>query len=144
MRFRTTLISTLILATLLPGVIATAQDNPQAFPPDIAAEIQAEMDDLTANGFPPGMVVWIDAPEYQFAGASGFANLMDQMSMPPEGAFRIGSITKMFTATVILQLAEDGTLTLDDPLALWLPGIFVLPLTARKLRHATSKMRVGS
>lgn len=123
MRFRTTLISTLILATLLPGVIATAQDNPQAFPPDIAAEIQAEMDDLTANGFPPGMVVWIDAPEYQFAGASGFANLMDQMSMPPEGAFRIGSITKMFTATVILQLAEDGTLTLDDPLALWLPEV---------------------
>ncbi|MBN1967206.1 MAG: serine hydrolase, partial [Anaerolineae bacterium] len=123
MRFRTALSLTLILVTLLPGVIATAQGGAQAFPPDVVAEIQAAMDDLTAQGFPPGMVVWIDAPEYQFAGASGVADLMDETPMLPEGAFRIGSITKMFTATVIVQLAEDGLLTLDDPLALWLPEV---------------------
>ena len=123
MRFRTALILTLILVTLLPGLIATAQDDPQAFPPDVAAEIQAAMDDLTASELPPGMVVWIDAPEYQFAGASGFANLADDTPMSPEGAFRIGSVTKMFTATVIVQLAEDGVLTLDDPLAQWLPDV---------------------
>ncbi len=123
MRFRTALIVTLLLVMLLPGLIATAQDDPQAFPPDVAAEIQAEMDDLTASGLPPGMVVWIDAPEYRFAGASGFADLTHDLPMPPEGAFRIGSITKMFTATVIIQLAEDGVLTLDDPLALWLPDV---------------------
>ena len=114
----------LILVTLLPlGLIATAQDDPQAFPPDVAAEIQAQMDDLTASGLPPGMVVWIDTPEYQFAGASGFADLTHDIPMPPEGAFRIGSITKMFTATVIIQLAEEGVLTLDDPLAQWLPDV---------------------
>jgi D-alanyl-D-alanine carboxypeptidase len=123
MRFRTALIVTLMLLTLLPGLTVTAQDGPQAFPPEVAAEIQAEMDDLTARGLPPGMVVWIDAPEYQFAGASGFADLMHDVPMPPEGAFRIGSITKMFTATVIVQLAEEGVLTLDDPLALWLPEV---------------------
>lgn len=124
MRFRKPLILTLILVTLLPGLITTtAQDDPQAFPPDVAAEIQAEMDDLTESGLPSGMVVWIDAPEYQFAGASGFADLMDETPMSPESAFRIGSITKMFTATVIVQLAEDGILTLDDPLALWLPDV---------------------
>ena len=81
------------------------------------------MDDLTAGELPPGMVVWIDAPDYRFEGASGSADLMDDIPMPPEGAFRIGSITKMFTATVIVQLAEDGVLTLDDPLALWLPEV---------------------
>ncbi len=124
MRFhRTTLNLTLILMILLPGLIASAQDGPQAFPPDVAAKIQTEMDDLTATGLPTGMVMWIDAPEYRFAGASGFADLMDETPMSPEGAFRIGSITKMFTATVIIQLAEDGVLTLDDPLALWLPEV---------------------
>ncbi len=112
---------TLILMALTG--CATTQNVPQAFPPDVAAEIQAEMDDLTAGELPPGMVVWIDAPAYRFEGASGFANLMDDSPMPPEGAFRIGSITKMFTATVIMQLAEDGVLTLDDPLALWLPEV---------------------
>ncbi|MBP6472646.1 MAG: beta-lactamase family protein [Chloroflexi bacterium] len=106
---------------------ATAQNDthlfPQAFPPDVAAQIQAEMDGLTAGELLPGMIVWIDAPEYRFAGASGFANLTNDTPMPPEGAFRIGSITKMFTATVILQLAEEGVLSLDDPLAKWLPQV---------------------
>lgn len=101
----------------------TAQDDPQAFPPEVAAEIQAKMDDLSAGGLPPGMVVWIDAPAYRFAGASGFAGLRDGTPMLPEGAFRIGSITKMFTAVVVVQLAEDGVLTLDDPLARWLPEV---------------------
>ncbi|MCB9456221.1 MAG: beta-lactamase family protein [Anaerolineaceae bacterium] len=112
-----------ITSIILSGLSVMAQDGPQAFPPDVVAEIQAEMDERTAGGLPPGLIVWIDAPEYRFAGASGFANLMDDTSMPPEGAFRIGSITKMFTATVIIQLAEDGVLTLDDPLALWLPEV---------------------
>ncbi|MEQ9032655.1 MAG: serine hydrolase domain-containing protein, partial [Aggregatilineales bacterium] len=123
MRFRKPLILTLILMGLLSGTIATAQDDSQTFPPDVVAEIQTEMDDLTSRGLPPGMVVWIDSPEYQFAGASGFADLSQETPMSPEGAFRIGSITKMFTATVIVQLAEDGVLTLDDPLALWLPDV---------------------
>jgi D-alanyl-D-alanine carboxypeptidase len=124
MRNRTVLILTFILVTaLLPGVTATAQDDAQAFPPDIAAAIQAEMDALSGNGSPPGMVVWIDAPDGRFEGASGLADVMQTVPMTPDGAFRIGSITKMFTATVILRLAEDGVLELDDPLALWLPEV---------------------
>ena len=112
------------VATETPAEIEdTTQAGPQALPPDVVAEIQVAMDDLTAEGVPPGMVVWIDAPEYRFEGASGVAVRTADTSMPPEGAFRIGSITKMFTATVIMQLAEDGVLTLDDPLAQWLPEV---------------------
>ena len=117
------ILSLTLMMMLLTGCITTAQDAPQAFPVDVVAEVQAKMDDLTAGGLPTGMVVWIDAPDYRFEGASGSADLMDDIPMPPEGAFRIGSITKMFTATVIVQLAEDGVLTLDDPLALWLPEV---------------------
>ncbi|MBE2223474.1 MAG: beta-lactamase family protein [Anaerolineae bacterium] len=117
------LILSLTLILLVLTGCTTTQNDPQAFPPDVVAAIQTEMDDLTAGEMPPGMIVWIDAPENRFEGASGFANLNDNTPMPPEGAFRIGSITKMFTATVILQLAEDGVLTLDDPLALWLPEV---------------------
>ena len=43
--------------------------------------------------------------------------------MPTDGAFRIGSITKTFTATTILQLADEGILTLDDSLSVWLPEV---------------------
>ena len=120
MRFR---ITTLFLMLLIIGITVTAQDDIETFPSDVVAEIQVEMDDLTEQGLPPGMVVWIDTPEYQFTGASGLADVMNDVPMSPEGAFRIGSITKMFTATVIIQLAEDGILTLDDPLMLWLPDV---------------------
>lgn len=114
---------TLTLILLLSGFIVTAQNNTATFPEDVAAEIQAEMDNLTAGTFPPGMVVWIDTPEHRFEGASGFANLADETPMPSDGAFRIGSITKMFTATVIMQLEEDGVLSLDDSLSQWLPEV---------------------
>jgi D-alanyl-D-alanine carboxypeptidase len=117
------LILSLTLMMLLTGCITTNQDAPQAFPADVAEQVQAKMDSLTVGERPPGMVVWIDAPDYRYEGASGSSDLMDDIPMPPEGAFRIGSITKMFTATVIVQLAEDGVLTLDDPLALWLPDV---------------------
>ncbi len=113
----------LSLMIVLPGLIVSAQDGGEALPADVVTEIQAEMDNLTAATFPPGMVVWVDTPEYHFEGASGLANLADESQMSPDGAFRIGSITKMFTATVILQLAEDDVLTLDDPLTLWLPEV---------------------
>jgi len=116
-------ISSLILILLLPSCTSATESAPQVSTPDVVTEIQAEMDDLTAGELPPGMVVWIDAPAYQFEGASGFADLTDNIPMQPEGAFRIGSITKMFTAAVIIQLAEDGVLTLDDPLTLWLPEV---------------------
>lgn len=43
--------------------------------------------------------------------------------MQADAAFRIGSITKVFTATVIMQFVEDGVLTLDDTVAQWLPEV---------------------
>lgn len=145
MRFRLTLTLMAFLMTLLAGSPVTAQQDadPQAFPPDVVAEIQSEMDELTASGMPPGMVVWIDTPEYRFEGTSGFANLVNEAPMSPEGAFRVGSITKMFTATVILQLAEDGVLTLDDTMAQWLPEVadqlpYADEITLRHLLSHTS------
>ncbi len=62
-----------LMMLLLTGCITTAQDTPQAFPADVVEEVQAKMDDLSAGELPPGMIVWIDAPDYRFEGASGFA-----------------------------------------------------------------------
>lgn len=41
----------------------------------------------------------------------------------PNFSFRIGSITKTFTASVVLQLAEEKQLNLDDTVEKWLPGV---------------------
>ncbi|MFP2960732.1 serine hydrolase [Myxococcus sp. 1LA] len=51
----------------------------------------------------------------------GSANLEWKVPNAPDTKFRIGSITKSFTATVILQLAAEGKLQLDDPITRHLP-----------------------
>ena len=60
--------------------------------------------------------------------------------VPVHGRFRVGSITKTFVATVVLQLVGEGRLRLDDPVERWLPG--VVPdghrITVRQLLNHTS------
>ena len=79
-----------------------------------------------------GKVVWADA--------QGVADLESATTITPDTAFDIASVSKQFTATAALLLAESGQLSLDDPLADHVPG---LPAWSRKvtigqLIHQTS------
>lgn len=51
----------------------------------------------------------------------GFGDLAEQTPVSPTTLFRIGSVTKVFTATAILQLRDAGKLRLDDPITRHLP-----------------------
>jgi CubicO group peptidase (beta-lactamase class C family) len=51
----------------------------------------------------------------------GWADLENDVPVTPETVFRIGSITKQFTAAIIMQLVEEGALGLDDPIDRFLP-----------------------
>ncbi len=62
-------------------------------------------------------------PEGAWRGASGVAELGTHSPVDSEGSFRIGSVTKTFTASVVLQLIGEGVLSLDDKLDRWLPGM---------------------
>ncbi|RSM77968.1 D-alanyl-D-alanine carboxypeptidase [Amycolatopsis sp. WAC 01375] len=57
-----------------------------------------------------------------------------------EDRFRIGSVTKTFTATVVLQLAAENRLDLDDPVGKWLPGLVARgdEIPVRRLLNHTS------
>jgi D-alanyl-D-alanine carboxypeptidase len=59
--------------------------------------------------------------------------------LEPDDAFRIGSITKTFTAVMILQLVDEGRLGLDDPVAKYLPDAPLIDgVTVRQLLNHTS------
>jgi CubicO group peptidase (beta-lactamase class C family) len=62
-----------------------------------------------------GDVVW--------AGAGGAADLDTGRAVETTTTFPIASVTKQFTATVVLLLAQDGALSVDDPLSRWVPGL---------------------
>jgi CubicO group peptidase (beta-lactamase class C family) len=58
-----------------------------------------------------------------FQRAYGLADVENRIAATPATNFRLASITKQFTAAAILLLAEDGCLTIDDPVRLWLPAL---------------------
>jgi D-alanyl-D-alanine carboxypeptidase len=68
---------------------------------------------MTAAAYVPGKGTW--------RGATGVDDLMAGTPMPADGAFRAGSITKQFVATVYLQLVSEGKASADDWLARWVP-----------------------
>jgi D-alanyl-D-alanine carboxypeptidase len=71
--------------------------------------------------------------------ASGLADLFAGTSAMPRHCFRAGSVTKTFVAAVILQLAAEGTLGLDQPMTRWLPSLVKDDrVTIRQLLNHTS------
>ena len=73
-------------------------------------------------------------------GSAGAAELGGTRAVPVRGRFRVGSITKTFLATVVLQLVAERRLRLDDTVGAWLPG--AVPdgdrITVRHLLNHTS------
>ncbi|MER7704266.1 serine hydrolase domain-containing protein [Kitasatospora sp. NPDC097605] len=56
-------------------------------------------------------------------GTAGTSDLTTGQPVRPDGRFRIGSVTKSFVSTVVLQLVAEGRLRLDDPVEQHLPGL---------------------
>jgi CubicO group peptidase (beta-lactamase class C family) len=53
----------------------------------------------------------------------GFADLEHRVPASPQTDYRLASVSKQFTATAILLLAQDGKLSLDDRARRWLPSL---------------------
>ena len=73
----------------------------------------------------------------------GYADLENRLPVTPETIFRVGSITKQFTAAAVLQLVEEGSLELDDKLTEFLPDYpgFGPEVTVRSLLNHTSGIK---
>ena len=78
---------------------------------------------VSGNGIPGAVVgVWVPG-EGTWIKATGEADVKTKREIKPADKFRIGSITKTFTATVILQLVDEGKIGLDDTLDKYFPGV---------------------
>jgi CubicO group peptidase (beta-lactamase class C family) len=94
--------------------------------PPAAADPTAAIDAQLRAAFPadqPGAaVIVVRDGRVLFRKAYGMADLEQGVPLQPDMVFRLGSITKQFTAAAILMLAEEGKLTLQDPIEKHLPG----------------------
>ncbi|WP_406056861.1 serine hydrolase domain-containing protein [Kribbella sp. NBC_00889] len=84
--------------------------------------MQTYLDSLVTDGA-AGVLLHYRSPEQTWIGSSGVAELGTDRPVDPDGWFRVGSITKTFTAVVVLQLVGEGKLRLDESVAKWVPGV---------------------
>jgi len=84
-----------------------------------ASQLQSALDQ--AKGQSPGAVLAVLTPDCgKWVGATGTST--PATALDPGDVLRIGSITKTFVATAVLQLVTAGTVSLADPLEKWVPG----------------------
>jgi D-alanyl-D-alanine carboxypeptidase len=72
----------------------------------------------------PGVVAYVNGPDGTWMGSAGVAHVKSGELMEPDARMRLESVSKIYTATIIHQLVEEGALRLDDTLEKWLPGMF--------------------
>ncbi|MFG2718039.1 serine hydrolase domain-containing protein [Streptomyces sp. NPDC048416] len=93
-------------------------------------------------------LVRIGGSEGSWAGGAGVHDLASGAPADPGGRFRAGSVTKVFTAALVLQLASEGRVDLDRPARAYLPDLIPAAyahVTVRQLLNHTSGIpSVGS
>lgn len=102
-RFRCCLLAVWLLSTGITGSFAQSRDA--------AAELHSIMEKYDAVGLAVAVVK--DGKPF-YVKSMGKKNLQDSVPLEDNDVFRIASISKSFTATAIMQLAEEGRLSLDD------------------------------
>ncbi|MDP9861144.1 MULTISPECIES: serine hydrolase domain-containing protein [Streptosporangium] len=117
---------------------AAAQHTASA-PPTRRQAVQAALEAIVTAGAPGALAETRDE-NGRWSGTAGTGDTRTHAPVPPNARWRIGSVTKTYIAALILQLAGENKLALDDPIDRHLPGL--LPhgdqITVRMLLNHTS------
>jgi CubicO group peptidase (beta-lactamase class C family) len=135
------------LALGLAVVLDLGQAPPPGPGPDIAPDVSRAIDSLFARWNStalPGCTIGVTRDGRQVVSrAYGMADLEHAIANQPDSIIEAGSVSKQFTAAAILLLAQQGKLSLDDPVREHIPELpdYGVPLTIRHLITHTSGLR---
>jgi CubicO group peptidase (beta-lactamase class C family) len=96
--------------------------TPTPIPPDAIASIDAYLGNLAREGAFRGSVLVAQGDAVLLAEGYGPADVENGLPNTPQTRFRIGSVTKQFTAMAALILHARGQIDLDDPVCYYIPG----------------------
>ncbi|MGC0415590.1 serine hydrolase domain-containing protein [Embleya sp. AB8] len=115
----------LVLTAAAAAPASAAADTESSRPTPGQARWQQDLDAATRDAHAVSIVAQVRDGRNRkpWTGSSGVRELGKKAPVPVDGRFRIGSVTKMFTSTVVLQLVGEGRLGLDDPIERHLPGL---------------------
>ena len=112
------LLACLAIASLV-AVAVPAQPTPAS---SRSAELQVDLDALVAAGA-PGAILFIREGDRTTRLVAGLGDVTRHTPMRTNNHFKIASLTKTYTAAVVLQLVAEGKLALDDTVEQRLPGL---------------------
>ncbi|MDV5142974.1 serine hydrolase domain-containing protein [Streptomyces sp. SBC-4] len=111
---------------------AEATTAPAPAPAPDMAGVTAALNAAMANGA-PGAMARYSGPDGVRTRTVGVRDRVSGAAMDVQARFRIGSVSKTFSTVVLLQLVDEGKLTLDAPVNEYLPGL--LPDDRITVRH---------
>jgi D-alanyl-D-alanine carboxypeptidase len=98
---------------------STAGGGEQASQADLDAALEKSFQESAA----PGVVAAVQTPEHTWVHAVGVADRTSEEPMSPEVHHRIGSVTKTFTISLLLQAVDEGLLSLDNTIDRYVEGV---------------------
>lgn len=119
----------IVLLALSAGSVACSDDDgtpkdsaPEPISRESIARIEALADEAVAAGI-PGVSIAAIVDQQTVTITRGVASRETAEPLSPEHRARMASIAKSVVASVVLQLVEEGALSLDDTVDSWLPGV---------------------
>ncbi|MGR3911243.1 serine hydrolase domain-containing protein [Burkholderia sp. SR8] len=91
--------------------------------PAYATQARPQIDAVLADTMAPGAVVYVQSPHGNWLASFGTAVRGTHAPIPTNAHFRIGSVTKTWTGTVILQLVQEGRLKLTDHVSQYVANV---------------------
>ncbi len=112
----------------------------QEFDPATVGRLDSAINDAMRSASIPGAIIGVWGPQSRTVRAVRVADKATGAAMNPYFYSRIGSETKTFTVTAVLQLVDQGNVSLDDPIAKYLVGV---PQCNRITLRQLAKMQSG-
>ncbi len=138
---RLTSLALILIFAVLP---VTAQ---QSLPPARFAELErVVLAELEETKTPGAVVAIVQGETIIYQKGFGVANVETAQAVAPDMLFRIGSMTKMYTAAALVSLAEEGKLDLNAPIGKYLEGLppRLASVTAHQLISHTAGLSDGA
>jgi len=131
-----------LATTILSGLSSPASAEPTALPPVDKAGLAAAIAGLPGDDTTAALVRVDDAdPAQDWSGASGVRDRCTGAAADIDARVRIGSVSKVFNAAIVLQLVDEGRVDLNETVQHYLPRLLPAdypPITVGQLLNFTS------
>lgn len=140
MRPATTQLSIALLVACSADTVPPGPDDPwRDVEPGLAARFQTALENARAEQDLPGLAMAVAYRDQRqlWVSATGSSRLATEAAWRPSDESRIGSVTKTFTAAIVMALADEGLLSLDDTIETHVPGWYEGPTLRQLLAHTS-------